>query len=216
MEKTKIAILAAILLLTASSASAHVTVKPGEVGVGSFQTFTVSVPNERNVPTTGIRLVLPEGLEHVTPTVKPGWRIEVVHGEGVEGSDSGHGDEEIVKEIIWSGGGIGAGFRDDFSFSARVPATQGSLFWKAYQSYGNSVVAWELLPNQEQPKNAQGQPDFTSFGPASQTKVIDDLAASNTPETPQMETEDKTQDYALWAVSILALVIAVLGLILRK
>ena len=70
-----------VLILCATEASAHVGVKPSEVGVGSFQTFTVGVPNERDVPTTQVRLVLPEGLEHITPNVKQGWTIEVVHAE---------------------------------------------------------------------------------------------------------------------------------------
>jgi uncharacterized protein YcnI len=34
-------------------------VKPNEVKVAAFQTFTMGVPNEKEIPTTAIRLVIP-------------------------------------------------------------------------------------------------------------------------------------------------------------
>ena len=40
-----------IFLGVASSSLAHVGVKPGELGVGSSQTFTVGVPVEKNLGT---------------------------------------------------------------------------------------------------------------------------------------------------------------------
>jgi uncharacterized protein YcnI len=169
--KKMLAFLPLLALLVATTASAHVTVKPGEVGVGSFQTFTVSVPSEKDLPTTSVRLVVPEGMEHVSPTVKPGWNIKLVsEGEGDHGN--------VVKEVVWSGGSIPAQYRDDFTFSAKVPGTAQSVVWKAYQTYRDgSVVAWELGPNDMQPKKADGTSDFSAKGPASVTKVIDDLSA---------------------------------------
>ena len=131
--------------LVASTALAHVTVKPSQVGVGSFQIFNISVPGERDAATIGLRLVLPDDLGHVTPTVKPGWRVEVKE-----------------KEIVWSGGNIPAHFRDDFTFSTQVPGEEVKLAWKAYQTYSDgTTVSWELAPGAEQPKKADGSPDFS-------------------------------------------------------
>lgn len=164
--KTLTALAAVFSLVSVPVALAHVSVRPLEVGVATYQTFTMSVPVEKDMPTIALRLVIPEGLEHVTPTVKSGWAIETRKGEG-----------EAVTEIRWSGGVIPKGMRDEFTFSAKAPATETTLVWKAYQTYGDgSVVSWEIEPNAEQPKNAEGAPDFSQFGPASQTKIVDDLA----------------------------------------
>jgi uncharacterized protein YcnI len=170
-------VLAAVLFLGVSVASAHVSVKPSQAGIGSFQTFTLNVPSEREAATVMVRLVLPEGLGHVTPTVKPGWQMEMKHAGEQMGEGSEHENEGPVTEIIWRGGSIPGFFRDEFSFSTQVPASETKLAWKAYQHYADgSRVAWELAPgSQEQPKNAQGQPDFSAQGPYSMTAVVNDL-----------------------------------------
>lgn len=146
--------------LTVSQAIAHVTVKPAEVKVASYQTFTVSVPVEKDVPTTGIRLIIPEGVNGVTPNVKPGWKIETKKAT-VDG-------EEKVTEIIWSNGTVPAGLRDEFLFSAKTPAEEGKLAWKAYQTYSDgSVVSWDVVGAGHDEDMAE------DTGPASVTNVVD-------------------------------------------
>ena len=187
-----------LLLFCTLPASAHVVVNPPQVAIGRFQTFTVSVPVEKNQPTIGVRLVMPQGLEAVLPTVKPGWTIEIVTAPDGERASS-------VAEIRWSGGSIPAGRRDDFSFSARLPARETVLAWKAYQSYADgSVVAWDRDPKLAPPRSEKGEPDFSRSGPWSQTRVIDDL------KEPSASGADDT---ALW-VSIAALVVSVIALVL--
>ncbi|HYC79950.1 MAG TPA: YcnI family protein [Candidatus Binatia bacterium] len=200
-------IIVVLALLVASTASAHVTVRPNQAGVGSFQTFNVSVPSEKDAATTGLRLIIPEGFGHVSPTVKPGWTINLVTGA------SSSGEEEVVKEIVWTRGSIPGHFRDDFSFSAQVPTTESTIFWKAYQTYSDgSVVAWELTPDQEQPKNEEGSPDFSQKGPASQTKIINDLAAA-----PQQPAEAETQkDIDALFLSMIAVVISIMAVYLAR
>lgn len=165
--------------LVFSAASAHVSVQPKEVGVGKLQTFSVGVPVERDVATVGLRLVVPEGLGHVTPNVKPGWKITIVHGEAQTVEDAGSGDDHgSVKEIIWTGGTVPSGQRDDFLFSAQAPAEPTTLQWKAYQTYQDGVVvAWELEAGQAQPQK-DGKPDYSKLGPVSETRVINDLDAN--------------------------------------
>jgi uncharacterized protein YcnI len=153
----------------AGVASAHVTVKPGEAVTGAFMTFNVGVPVEKNLPTTAVKLEIPAGLGHVMPTVKPGWTIQT--------EKEGTGEEAVVKSITWSGNEIGAGYRDDFTFSAKTPDKPVELQWKAYQTYSDgSVVDWNLTDD-EQPKNADGSPDFSKSGPFSVTKVVSENAA---------------------------------------
>ncbi|HSX31748.1 MAG TPA: YcnI family protein, partial [Candidatus Saccharimonadales bacterium] len=153
------------LLAITHTASAHVVVKPSEVVTGSFETFSVSVPVERGVPTTAIKLDIPAGLQYVTPTVKPGWTISV--------SKDGEAEDAAVKSITWTGGQIEPGFRDDFSFGAKTPDTQTQLQWKAYQTYADGlIIEWNVREDQL-PKKADGSPDFSQSGPFSITKVLD-------------------------------------------
>jgi uncharacterized protein YcnI len=208
-----VATMLALVFIVPQVALAHVTVSPKEVGVGKFQTFNLSVPVEREVATTAVRLVIPEGLEHVSPTVKPGWKIDVKHGAPPEGQPAGeHSEHGPVIELSWTGGSIPQGQRDDFTFSAKVPAKATTLSWKAYQTYADgTVVAWELGPNDQQPQK-DGKPDFSSKGPASETKIIDDLA---TPPPAQPISQSKTSggsNNVTFAVSLVALVLSGLAL----
>lgn len=141
-------------------AFAHVVVKPAEVKVGAFQTFNVSVPVEKEIPTVALKVVIPSGLKYITPTVKQGWTINVVK--------EGEGESAVVKEINWQYGSIPAGQRDDFTFSAQVPEVASELKWKAYQTYADgTVVAWEAEPTDSEEKS-------DSSGPYSTTAVVDD------------------------------------------
>lgn len=178
-------------------AQAHVVVRPNQTGIGTYQTFTVNVPSEREQSTTMIRLVLPSGLESITPNVKQGWKIEVKTHELPSGIHP--------YEIVWSGGTIPGHYRDEFSFSAKVPANETTLTWKAYQTYSdNSVVSWDLDPKAEQPKNAEGKPDFSKIGPYSETKIINDLV--------QETKQEKMPDPLL--ISTLAFVISLGALVI--
>jgi uncharacterized protein YcnI len=49
------------MLAVAAPARAHVVVSPEQVAAGDYETLTVSVPTEKEVPTTEIRVEVPEG-----------------------------------------------------------------------------------------------------------------------------------------------------------
>jgi uncharacterized protein YcnI len=161
-------------------ASAHATVKPNQAGIGAFQTFSLAVPVEKDIPTTAVRLILPEGLNFVTPTVKSGWKIEIKKektGKTITDDDGMEIVEEKVTEISWTGGSIPAGLRDEFGFSAQVPALPTKLVWKAYQTYKDgTVVSWDKPHADEH--SAKPEVKDENSGPYSETAVIDDLAAA--------------------------------------
>lgn len=208
-------------LLIVSPVSAHVSVKPNEVGVGKYQTFNVSVPVEKDVATTGVRLIIPAGLEHVSPNVKPGWDVEIKKaGTSMKGSILNTGapapDPETVAEIIWTGGSIPKGMRDDFYFSAKTPAEVGELKWMAYQIYADGAeVAWDL-ESSAHPKTAEGKEDFSTSGPYSVTKIVNDLAAS--PKVEMNIETDKSLDNLPLMISVFAIIVSgfALGLTLRR
>ena len=169
--------LIAILVLGVSNVSAHASIAEKTVGVGARQVFTLGVPNEEDVPTTVVRLVIPQGLKSVTPNAKPGWTIEIKKGEG-EGSE--------VTEVTWRGS-LPSGQRDEFRFQAQAPAEETNLVWKAYQTYADGdTVAWENDPKvvADYTKNnppKEGEDDHNAPRPWSETKVINDLKASAQP-----------------------------------
>lgn len=145
-----------------SVVSAHVVVRPAEVTTAGFQTFTVGVPNEKEIPTTSIKLVMPDGLKHVSPTQKSGWNIDI--------EKQGSGEDAVVTSVTWSGNEVRVGFRDEFTFSAQVPEKVTELQWKAYQTYADgTVVSWD--------KASEGdghESDQPNSGPYSVTEVVTD------------------------------------------
>lgn len=202
-------IIAAIFI--SNSVYAHVTVKPDQVGVGMYQTFNVSVPNEKDNPTVGLRLVIPAGLEHVLPNVKPGWNIEIRKaGESMKGPVLNNGmpalNSETVTEIVWTGGFIGVGMRDDFFFSAKTPAEPGELQWKAYQTYSDgTIVAWDLA------KDDSLHEDDSNSGPYSITRITDDLAEKAVQAETEQINANQSGNLPLY-LSVLAVILAGLGI----
>ncbi len=188
----KLSIFIAISILTIVSltgiASAHVVVLPAQAGVAAFQVFTVNVPTEKSVPTVALKLLVPSGLDELVPTVKSGWTINTKLDKN--GS---------IDEIDWTGGSIPPNLRDEFSFSAQMPATPTDLRWKAYQTYQDgSVVSWDATP--------AGSDDATGDkGPYSITHVVNDLTPSKS---------DQTSNNAFpYILSVSALAIALLAFV---
>lgn len=213
MSIKKLFILAALTLSlsfgSVATTLAHVTVAPSEARPAAFQTFAVRVPNERSVSTVSVKLVIPGGLQFVSPTVMPGWNIETEAGEAT--GAGGHVDSAVTS-ITWSGGEIPDGRRAEFSFSAKTPSQSGELVWKAYQTYADGVVvSWDKT-DEEQPKNADGSPDFSTAGPFSVTKVQEDYSESST-GSDSSEGSDNSSNLALY-VAVAALVVSLISLAL--
>lgn len=151
-----------LFLVFTNTAFAHTRVIDSEVGVGKQYVFTLQSPNERELATTSVRLVLPSGLEDVMPDVTAGWEIEV--------KKDGDGEDAMATEIIWSSGEIPEGQIEQLQFRAKVPGEETTLMWKAYQTYSDGkVVSWDQDPSQEEEEGSD-------TGPGSETKIIDDLS----------------------------------------
>lgn len=183
MKTFKTAFLSLLMtFVLAGTASAHVVVKPGDAATGTFQTFTVGVPNEKGGSVVTIKLLIPEGVTNVTPNEKPGWTIAT--------EKTGEGEEAVTTSITWSGGAVTENRRDDFSFSAKTPDQATDLQWKAYETYDNGVtISWDKSA-EEQPKKEDGSPDFSKSGPFSVTKV----AAKETADTTAAATTSNGSD----------------------
>lgn len=182
--------------LLVAPVSAHVVVRPAEVLTGAFQTFTVGVPNEKEVSTVRIKVLIPENAQYVTPTAKPGWTITT--------EKTGTGETAKVTSITWSDGAVVSGQRDDFTFSAKVPDSDSQLEWKAYQTYADGTeVAWDSKEESEE--------EGTNKGPLSVTKVVSQTAQEKT-NAEQADTIKKTKSKAdtAFSLAIFTLVVSLL------
>jgi uncharacterized protein YcnI len=134
------------MLAVANPAGAHVVVSPEEVTAGDYETLTVSVPTEKEVPTTEIRVEVPEGflLSGVQPV--PGW------------------------EHAFSGGEIGPREFQQFLVQAEAPDGPGGYPWRATQTYEDgSTVEWTGAPDSEEPASVvevvSGGPEESESSP---------------------------------------------------
>lgn len=190
--------LTSLILLTAT-ASAHVTVLPSDAQTSTYQAFTVSVPNEKEIPTITVKLTIPDSIKSVTPTVKPGWTISI-DKDGTE-------EDARVTSVTWSGGSIGAGLRDDFGFTAKTPDQAGEIQWKAYQTYSDgTVVSWD----KESHGDGHEQEDPNS-GPLSVTKV----AVEESTDTTETAAGSDTLARSIGVIS-LVMSLALFALVTKK
>ncbi len=139
----------AAMLLPVVPASAHVRLDPSTTVVGR-QVYGVRVPNEKEIPTTKMRLVVPEGVEVTGVLPVSGWshsEKKVKVEAPAEEAAGGHSDEaatERITEITWEGGEIKAGEYMVFNFSTNYTGEPKEVVWKAYQTYSDgSVVPWD-------------------------------------------------------------------------
>ncbi|MDR7237624.1 YcnI family copper-binding membrane protein [Neobacillus drentensis] len=122
------------LFLFASVASAHVTVVPKQSTTGAWETYTVKVPVEKDVPTTKITIKAPAGVEIKSYQPVPGWK---------------YSDEKDAKGLVKSftfettGEGILSGQFQQFTFVGKNPDNATKAAWDAFQYYKDgSIVEW--------------------------------------------------------------------------
>jgi len=140
-RKHAIVIAFLVVLIPSAHVWGHAVVYPDYVAPGSFEKFVLRVPTEKTIPTTEIRLLIPDDLKVFSLGGKAGWHYEI------EKDASGR-----FKSITWSGGMVPAGEFSDFEFIARAPKEPTRLVWKAYQKYQDgSVVAWVGPPEAPEP-----------------------------------------------------------------
>jgi uncharacterized protein YcnI len=138
-----------LVVATAVSASAHVTVDPGTAPKGAGdQVLTFRVPNEMdNANTIQLKLQLPQDhpITAVDALAMPGWttKIDMVHLATPIKTDDGT-FTDVPSVITWTGGQIKAGQYGEFKILAMgLPSNADTLTFKAVQGYDNNTeVAW--------------------------------------------------------------------------
>ncbi|AUJ61262.1 YcnI family protein [Bacillus velezensis] len=179
------------------AASAHVSVKPAESAAGSWETYTMKVPVEKNEPTTKVVLKMPAGVEFQQYQPIPGWKTSV----------SKHDDKAV--SVTWEAkdGGIQPGQFQQFTFVAKNPEKSGDAAWDAYQYYKDgSIVEWTG--------------DEKADTPHSITKITKSASVTDAHGAEQSNEESKSGvsalDIAAIVLSAAAIILSIAALVKKK
>ncbi len=145
------AVLAALVLVPATAASAHVRVVPEATTAGGWTVLTFRVPNESDsASTTRVTVDLPTGapLTSVSTRPVPGWTAVVEEGELPEPVDVGGATiTRAPLHVTWTadGAGVGVGEFEEFALSVGpLPAAGTRVVLPAHQEYADGeVVDWD-------------------------------------------------------------------------
>jgi uncharacterized protein YcnI len=155
--------LAAMTILPATAADAHVTVHPITVAQGDHDgTLTFRVPDESDtLTTTQVQVFFP--TDHPIATVLaqplPGWTDQVTTSKLATPIHTDDGDiTDAVTKVTWTGGHLTPGHYQDFTVAyGLLPSTTNQLVFKTLQTYSDgSVVRWidqstAAVPNPDHP-----------------------------------------------------------------
>ena len=134
------ALASCLLLDTSGIAWAHVVVGPEELAAGGYEKLTVTAPSEKEIPTTEVRVDVPEGFTVSGVKPVPGWEYEFEEEAGV------------VTAVTWSGGQIGPREFQEFEMQAQTPDAPGDFSFGATQTYEDgSTAEWTGPPDSENP-----------------------------------------------------------------
>ena len=137
--RTLTLIAALALVLTASVAQAHVSVRPRESKPGATEKYIVRVPTEGKVATTSVELEIPQGV--IIDSVEP--------ADGVK-SDLKHEGGRVVS-ITWTVT-IEPGANREITFTAKNPTDAPEIAWKAHQRYADGTSSeWVGAAGTRQP-----------------------------------------------------------------
>lgn len=213
---------AALLLLTAIPAFAHITVNPEEAPKGSFTKLTFRVPNETdNTSTIKIDVKFPTDHPIASVSVKPkaGWTYQATTAPLATPITTDDGTlTQAVSEIVWSGGTIKPGEFDEFEVSVGpLPKDVDSLKFPVVQSYDDGhEVSWiqESVEGQPEPdrpapvlKLTAAEGDAGSAGSSGST-------SSTTSPTVAVVKKDSSNGLAIAALVVggIALVIGIVAI----
>jgi uncharacterized protein YcnI len=131
---------AAAFAAAAPPALAHIQVLPTSAAPGDPVMWEVLVPGESEARTVKVEVQVPEGVLPFSYEDTPGWKRELTLA-----------DDQSVDVITWTGRLASDGFVR-FSFLASTPEQEGTIEWKAIQTYDDgSEAAWIEGPNSESP-----------------------------------------------------------------
>lgn len=143
MRTTKFVMAGAAVLLTAGAVWAHAVVVPATSTTRAYETYTLRVPNEKDVATVKVEIDFPPEVFVVSFSEVPGWELDV------DRDDTGR-----AVGATWSGDLAPHRFVE-LSFVGVNPAEPTTLAWRVDQTYrgpdGEEVVSWAGPPDSDFP-----------------------------------------------------------------
>ena len=208
-------VLAAMVLVLAGPAWAHVTIDPDEAAQGGFATVRFRVPNERDdAATTSLEVEFPTDNPIPSARIQPvaGWTatVETAPATGGAEADEGGAEEpaEMVTRITWTGGAIQPGQFEEFPVSmGPLPDDADQLLFPAIQTYDSGeVVRWieETPPSGEEPENPAPTLTLTAGGGEEEPENGESETASDADDT---DSDDSN------TLAVVALIVGALGLV---
>lgn len=185
------------MMVTPLMATAHVTVNPSESSTNAWEKYAVRVPVEKDMNTTEVTLVIPEGILFVSIMPIDNWDYEFEKDES-----------ENITSVTWTASeeGIGPNEFIEFLFIASNPGEPGEFSWEAFQTYEDgSVVEWT------------GEPD--SDEPASVTQVVagdTEAQQGEDGDTTQANTTAATSNWLPISLAAIALLLACISLFRKR
>jgi len=143
----------AALIVSASTAIAHVTLSQRSAPADSYFRAAFTVPHGcQGAATTKVSFWLPESIVQAKPMVKPGWKIEILRVKLENPIDGLHGAKitERVAKIVFSGGNIPNDHFDEFVLQLRLPKEAGTLYFPVEQECGEKRNSWTEIPASHQ------------------------------------------------------------------
>jgi uncharacterized protein YcnI len=220
---TLLALVAVVVgtLVVPAAAAAHAVVTPAASKPAEQQLYTLTVPNEREVPTVRVELQVPAEIDTILVGEAVGWESEVVR------------KDDRIDVIRFSGGSIPPDFFGTFQFIARNPVEEGELVWRVRQFYeGGEIVVWGGPPDSETPASRteisesaddDGSLDTHGGGGTSSSSGGDGdepsaTTAEDAPEAAPAAEDEGGRDSLTLVLSLVALAAGVgaLGVALRR
>jgi periplasmic copper chaperone A len=204
---------AAVTLLAAAPAGAHVTGSPSDATAGAFTVLTMSVPHGCDgSPTTRIEIQIPESVLSVTPTRNPLYDVETTTeqlDEPITDEDGNEITERTGTVVYTAKTPLPDGQRDTFELSFQVPDAAGEMLaFPTVQTCEQGQTGWVEVPEEGQDAEELEHP-----APAFEILPADDgdAAAQTSADTQEASatTEESGSDALGWA----GLVAGLLGLL---
>jgi uncharacterized protein YcnI len=139
MRARSIVALVSALLLSPMVSEAHVSITPRAATHGATQRYTIMIPTEGKVVTTGAEIEFPAGVIVETIQAPAGWKYEVKRQ-----------DDRIVSMTIQCD--VKPGEFIEVGFVARNPRSGDQIVWTLRQRFADGTVTdWTKGPNGVRP-----------------------------------------------------------------
>jgi uncharacterized protein YcnI len=126
---------AALVLLIPALVQAHVSITPRSSTAGATEKYTIRIPTEGKVATTGAEIEFPAGVIVETIQAPSGWKYEVKRQ-----------DDRIVAMTIQAD--VKPGEFIEVAFVARNPRSGNRVVWTLRQRFVDGTVTdWTTAPN---------------------------------------------------------------------